>query len=187
MDKVFDKTIYSIGMNALLFRTEQGSTMYCDLEKQKIVTFDVDMNSGYSYKIKHYVCLFCIFEKSISIINIITQQIEKVSLQFIPRWCCEVDGRLLVFSDNSGEMCLLDVESLTFKDIIYEFDSNQLPRLSSTKMLKLNQECYGKARENMFLNLENLLDGIKGNYYEIKSLDDVCGNKIHKHIRGEIL
>ena len=129
----------------------------------------------------------CKYEKSIIIINIKTKQIRKVSLCFFPKWCCEVDGRLLVFSCNTGEMCLLDVERLTFKDIIYEFDSNQLPSLNSTKMFKLHQECYGRVKENISLNLENLLEGIKDNHYALKSLDGICGNKIHKYIRGEIL
>ena len=177
-----------LGTTSLLFIITQGSVMGFDVENKKFVKTNINRNEiSYFHESKGCIYSFSAYKKCITIMDKITQQKEEVSIHFLPKWCCEIDGELLIFGESTDNICLLDTESLKVTDIKYDFDNNQLPLLNSNNIIKINEKINCFARETSFLNLESLLEVVKDGKYNIKDSRDVCGNKIHEYIEKVIL
>ncbi len=173
------------GTTSLLFRTTQGEVMCFDVENKKFVKTNINMNDiTFFHESRGCIYSFSAYKKCVTVIDKKTQQKEEVSLRFLPKWCCEIDGKLLVFGVNTDNICLLDTESLKVTDVMYNFDNNQLPLLNSNNIIKINEKINRFAREMSFLNLGCLLEVIKDGNYDIKDSRDICGNKIHEYVKG---
>lgn len=185
IDKEFDKCVFNIGITAPLLITNQGDTVYFDLENKQFINTGLKTTAiCFAYELDRYIYLFNTHEKCITVINKESQQIDKFSLDFCPYLCCEIGGKKLIFGAHTNDICIFDTDSFTIENVEYDFDVNQLPQLNRTNMFSLNQKANRFARESSFFNLESLLEVLKDGNYDIKNSNDVCGNKIHEYVKG---
>lgn len=185
IDKEFDKCVFNIGITAPLLVTNQGDTVYFDLENKQFINFGLKTTAiCFAYELDRYIYLFNTHEKCVTVINKESQQTDKFSLSFCPNFCCEIENKLLIYGYNTDKLCVFDTDSFNIENVKYDFDINHLPQLNQTNMLNSNQKNNRFARESSYFNLESLLEVINDGNYDIKNSNDVCGNKIHEYVKG---
>jgi len=185
IEKTIDVKRDILGMTSVLFSTTQGDVMSFDAEKKKFVIININKNDiCFFHESRGRIYSFSFYKKCITLIDKKTQQKEEIPLRFMPRWCCEIEEKLLVFGESTDNICLLDTNSLKVTDIKYDFDDNQLPLLNPINLITANEKYNRFAKESSFFNLQSLLEVVKDGEYKNKESKEVCGNKIHEYVKG---
>ena len=180
-----DKNRVIFGNGLLMLKLLSGKYALFDFEKQELTEVS-DLNDiAYFYELGDYIYSFSSTEKSVTRIHKCTLETMKFPLEIYAKWCCETDNKLLIYGYDTDNLCLFDTESLAVS--YAEFDCTLFPKTDPTKMLKSNQNYNRYAKENSFFNLEDMIEIVKAGKYKAACSKDVCGNKIHKFVKGLIL
>lgn len=184
VNREINNDIIILGHSELMLQTSSGNMVSYDFETMDVTELPEIDHAKCFCESGRYIYVFSNLDR---ILYRIQKETGEMAVGQIPQdiyRCCPMGDKIMISTGCMGAYYALDIESMEVQSIEIDFEQSDMPQLSVKEMFTDNEKCNKYAREEAFLNLEDLLEVVKLGAKSDKKAYGNNGITIHEYLKG---